>query len=430
MITNPSPHDLGINHPSWRPNQYETYKTVHDLNSNGGGFIFAECPTGSGKSSIAAALGYDKNVLVVVHTLALLSQYRDNYDFSIIKGRQEYPCILSEKVNTWQSKFSLTPTAADCHFDPMHKCPVAVACPYIVAKDIATNSQKSACTYRYVGVSRPMQDRTGILVMDEAHDAVEELIKLNEFVITFKTIRRLRMPPFPLWEFGKDNRGAVMSDTTIATAQTWLRLALKKVKLDEYSKDVKTILRLGRFYKRLDENKWFLQIEKDKILFRALDAKSVAKEVFRSKSTVLLMSATIGDPKPLAKSLGIEEYETISTPHPIAKKYRRVHDLKMPSLSARNLKEHPEYYRQQAETIWNWISKFPPSWRGLIVTTSFEEVSCIGSSTPTIREAISPRRPWAFWLRRSTATAWRWKPARSRTPNTVGTSVSPWARWV
>ena len=370
----PNPHSLGVNHDSWRPNQYETYKTVHDLNSNGGGFIFAECRTESGKSSIATALGFDNPVLVVAHTIALLEQYESNYNFDIIKGRQEYPCVLPKKVNIWQRKHSLTPTAADCHFDPMHECPVAISCPYLIAKSIATNSQKAACTYRYVGVSRIMQDRQGILVMDEAHDAVEELIKLNEFVVTNKMIRRLKMPPFPLFKFGENNRGAIMSDAIITTTQAWLRLGLKESDVDEYSRDVKTIQRLGRFWERLNENKWFLQIEKDRVLFRALDAKSVAQQVFRAKSTVLLMSATIGDPKPLAKSLGIEEYETISTPHPIAKKYRRVHDLKMPSLSARNLKEHPEYYRQQAQAIWDWISKFPPSWRGLIVTTSFKKI--------------------------------------------------------
>lgn len=373
-INSISPHDLGVNHNEWRPNQYEAYKTVNDLNSNGGGFIFASMPTGTGKSAIATALGYDNDVLVICHTLALLEQYRDNYDFDIVKGRQEYPCVLTKKVDIWQKKFKTTPTAADCHFDPMHKCPVAQQCPYIIAKDTATNSQKAACTYRYVGVSRPMQDRTGILVMDEAHDAVEELIKMNEFVITFKTIRRLRMPPFHLWEFGKDNKGAVMSDNTIIATQAWLRLGLKQAKTDQYSRDVKTIQRLGRFKNRLDENKWFLKIKKDRILFRALDAKSVAQRVFQSKSTVLLMSATIGDPKPLAKSLGIEKYDTLSTPHPILKKYRRVHDLGMPSLSARNLKQYPEYYRLQAEAIWAWINKFPPSWRGLIVTTSFKKI--------------------------------------------------------
>lgn len=370
----PSPRDLNINHDSWRPNQFEAYKTVNDLNSNGGGFIFASMPTGTGKSAIATALGYENDVLVIAHTLALLHQYKDNYGFDIVKGRQEYPCILPNKVKVWESKHAITPTAADCHFDPMHKCPVANSCPYIIAKTTATNSQKAACTYRYVGVSRPMQDRTGILVMDEAHDAVEELIKMNEFGITFKTIRRLRMPPFPIWEFGKDNRGAVMSDNTIITVQAWLRLGLKNAGADQYSRDVKIIQRLTKFKNRLDENKWFLKIEKDKILFRALDAKEVAEQVFQMKRTVLLMSATIGDPKPLAKSLGIDEYEMLSTPHPIPKKYRRVHDLKMPSLSARNLKLHPEYYRLQAEAIWTWINRFPPSWRGLIVTTSFKKI--------------------------------------------------------
>ena len=216
------PRDVGVNHPSWRPNQYAAYKEVSQIMQNGGGFVFVEAGTGSGKSVLPTAMGHNDKVLVVCHSLGLLDQYASLYDFSIIKGRQEYICTHEEKVASWQALYKLTPTAADCTFSPMYKCEYASECAYLIARNIAINAQRAACTYRYIGVSRMMKEREGNIVLDEAHDAAEELIRFNEFIYNAHVLRRHKLPKFPITTYGPEGKGAILTENSKGRISAWL----------------------------------------------------------------------------------------------------------------------------------------------------------------------------------------------------------------
>lgn len=381
MQTNINPKDVGVPHEEWRPNQYEMYRRVLE---HEGEYIFAELPTGSGKSSCATALGHNKRVLVVVHTLALLTQYEQNYNFSVVRGRQEYPCVLDEKVQSWKQKYDKFPTATDCHFMKMHECPVSEKCPYLIAKHKAIRSDRAACTYRYVGVSEIMKLRTGHIVFDEAHDAVEELIRFNQFSIDKKLFTQFILPLFPFNEYGDDNLGSVLSVIHKSKIMKWLDSCLKIFAKfngdDAWSSRAKNLYhRFNRMIETLYSIEWFLQIRDDKIIFMALDAKMIAQSIFKYKETKLLMSATIGDPSSLAQSLGIEDYKFFTFDHPVPKTFRQVHDLRIPKMTKRNLEMNPHYYWLQVNEIVQWIKRFPNSWRGAILTTSYYKIDRIAS---------------------------------------------------
>lgn len=376
-----SPRNYGVPHNTWRPNQYSMYKQISEISQNGGGFAIAEMGTGSGKSAIAAAMGHDDKVLVICHSLALLDQYASLYDFSIVKGRQEYKCAHEEKVHSWQKLYKLTPTATDCTFSPMHKCPYASECSYLTAKHTALAARRAACTYRYIGVSRAMKEREGNIVLDEAHDAAEELIRFNEFVYTNHVLQKYNLPIFPITTYGPEGKGAILTDRSKGQISSWLTACAIRLYIPDDDIEGKAATKQRQVhdrFQRMQENlysvDWFLQLQKGQISFKALDAKSVAKQVFQHKSTKLLMSATIGNPEPLADALGIDNYKFLTFDHPVPPKYRSIKNLNQERMTRQNLKIDPMLYKEQAMAIWNWIMKMPPSWRGIILTTSYKKI--------------------------------------------------------
>ena len=376
---NSSPSDYGIPHNAWRVNQREAINMIEQDNKNN--IFFMEAPTGFGKSVISTMLGRETPVLAIAHSLALLDAYRDNYGFEIIKGRQEYLCILDSKIESWYRAFKIFPTATDCHFSPMMKCPQSSICPYIMQKHRALYAQRAACTYRYLGVSRLFKERSGHLVFDEAHDAAEELIRFNEFSVQLKTISKYKLPKFPFPYYGDNNKGAILSKKHQETIMIWLENCVSRLMISDHqaisglgAKIRKLHDRLNKFLESIVTTNWFLEIDGGNIVFRALSAENIVRQIFAGKKTKLLMSATIGNPKPLADIMGIEEHKSYSFPHPVPARYRPIEILDIDRLTARNLKERPHLYSEQAHKIYNWIEKLPPSWRGIILTTSYKKI--------------------------------------------------------
>ena len=375
-----NPRDYGVPHDYWRPNQFAMYQQVEEIIKRGGGFIFGELGTGSGKSAIATAMGHADKVLVICHTLALLDQYKNTYGFSIVKGRQEYPCVFEEKVDGWESLYGITPTAADCTFSPMSSCPVAHNCPYLIAKNETVHAQRAACTYRYVAVSSLMKKRDGNIVFDEAHDAAEELIKFNEFAFRYSVLKKYNLPQFPIVGYSGLGKGATVTEGAMKIIITWMSDCIKQMgeykqyEFEEerglrriYDKFIRTVGTLKRY-------NWFLQTHGDRFALRALSAEPIANAIFRHKSTKLLMSATIGDATPLANALGIREFETLTFEHPVPPDKRPIYDLGAPRMTARNIKQDKDIFKKQATLIWNWIQTMPPSWRGVILTSSYTKI--------------------------------------------------------
>ena len=222
----PSPREFGIPHDEFRVGQYEALKYVLD---NQGRYVFSSLCTGVGKSSVATGLGSQQPVLVLVHTLVLLTQYERAYNFSVVRGRQEYPCIHEKKIAVWRMKYGYSPKASECHYQPMHECEYANECPYVMAKREALRARRAACTYRYAGVSSNMQERGGHLAMDEAHDAAEELIGFNTFTVRHENLLHQLLPMFPIRTYGERNLGAVLTDESRGEVVAWIDKCLSKI---------------------------------------------------------------------------------------------------------------------------------------------------------------------------------------------------------
>ncbi|NPU90217.1 MAG: DEAD/DEAH box helicase family protein [Fervidobacterium sp.] len=400
-----SPRDYGLPHNEWRPGQFDLLKKCQNAINNGGGFIFASAPTGTGKSGVPAALSCETNVLVLVHTLGLLDQYERVYGFDIVKGMQEYKCVHPQKVYSWRQR-GVVPLASDCHLTNMRDCSSASKCPYLVAREKALSSNKAACTYRYAILSEEMQKRGGCLVMDECHSSSDEILEFSEFKITEEDIKSFGLPPFPVYGYGKDGKGDLLDNKTKNIIIAWLAGCIARVNI----MDVSTILtpegsRAKRMYKyltsglnlitesdglflfcgaRVIEKNLFGKRTQNQLVIKPIDSKIIAQKLYEQKDFVLLMSATIGNVKPLADELGISNYTFYDYPHPVPKEKRPVYNLGVTPMTKINLDAIPGLYRTQAVIIAKWIESLNNDWRGIVLTTSNFKVKILRDNLRTI----------------------------------------------
>lgn len=389
------PKDVGVPHQYWRPIQYRAYQTVLGVHNEGGGVTFQELCTGVGKSTVATALGFHDRVTVLVQNHGLLDQYERAYGFNIVKGRQEYPCVLKTKVDTWKQSYNSIPTAADCHFKDMNNCPEADSCPYLVARNIALQSDRMACTYKYASLSDAVKARKGFLVMDEAHVSVEEILSLSSFDIDEITREHYGLPKFPLVDYGVNGDGDILSSEAKSQLLLWTASSLAIVgNIDLFDMMTPTGSKTARmldslnslfnlivsgedlFYKCTSkssmDNDWRAYHRPNLLTMniRTLTASNMTHQLMANKQTVLLMSATIGNPLALASELGIDHYTYNTYPHPIPPQYRPIYRLDVPKMTKSNIDSNPALYKVQAVKIANFIKSLDRSWRGIVLTTS------------------------------------------------------------
>lgn len=394
LDSGPAAYD--VPHHEWRPSQWDALSFALSEFNSGEKFVISELPTGVGKSGIATALGRDRPVLVLVHTLSLLDQYSQKYGFDVIKGSQEYACILEEKVAKWRARFNRVPMVSDCHFEKMQDCPRFDACTYIVARNRALASRRMGCTYRYAAVAGIVSKRPGIVVLDEAHSAADEILAMEETKVNELDRREFNLPSFPFIKpYGKGGGGDLLSAAPKQVLIAWLERACAALTTKSEAWDPEFAQRqrnmhnkLSRMIQVIDDVEWFMEAGPQAIEYwrkgrteqipgirlRPLSAKGIARRLWNHKEHALLMSATIGDPVPLARELGINTYEFRTYPHPTPAAYRPVFDLGMERMIYEKYNANPELFRMQAQKIVRFINKWPPMWRGLILTSSYEKI--------------------------------------------------------
>lgn len=397
----PLPWQYGINHRNWRPFQFDAIQNIFD------GFEtkpiqILEAPTGTGKTAIATAVARidDKfeRTTVVVQNLGLLEQYK-TYGFNILKGRQAYPCIDKERTEEWVKKYNRTPTAADCPFAEMYECKYGSKCPYMLAREKALNSQMMACTYKYAALSQKVQDRKGLFVMDEIHNAVSEILSIGSFIMFDDKRASVKLPSFPLKDY-KNGDGGLITTDTLPEISEWIlestrRLgkvnlfdeitpegAEKKKLFDQFMSliELLSVCRGEVFYKCTKEDVWRTTGREKmyKAEFKTISPSYLYHKMVSNKSNILMMSATVGSPKALITGelrIKQDDYNYIKFPHPVPAEKRPIYDIADDAMSYSNLSKKPWLYDQQARRIAQWIKeKTKANWRGIVLTTSYKKI--------------------------------------------------------
>lgn len=393
-LTSIAPWQLGLPHSDWRIYQFEAFNDARAA-LEADDVVIMEAPVGIGKTAIAGALSDGVETTVLVQNLGLLNQYKD-YGFSILKGRNEYPCALKGKVDDWQRKYGRTPTAGDCHHSHnMYECPAYDVCPYFIAREEALSSPRMACTYKYGVVSERLQKRGGLIVMDEIHNAVREFLGIDSFRMTDTERDKYDLPKFPLLDFGVGGDGDVLDSASKYQILGWAHNALTSVAqidlFDELSptgadkrtifnslNDLQSLLFTGDdiFYKcKIVETyakKSGLPVKEPVMEIKALSPKRVYKRVTSGKDNIFMMSATIGDPTALiCNEFGITQWHYKSWPHPVPPDKRPIYNIADYAMTHSNLMRDTGLYKKQAKRIARWINSHTEAeHRGIVLTTS------------------------------------------------------------
>ncbi len=389
-----NPRQYGVPHDTWRPNQLDALRFVRkSVDEKDGSPFFMELPTGSGKSAIPTAIGQKQQVLVLVNSLSLLDQYESKYGFSIVKGMREYLCVNKDSIEYWKSKHSKPPTVADCRFEAMSDCPVADRCPYLVARKQALAADRMACTYPFAMLSKPVQLRHGLLFMDEGHMAAETILALSEIRFSDMFLKDYGLPKFPVM-----NVECVMTLDIRIQLSNWMKECLRILKSpprnlfaeDEakwrnaYSKMYYAFWTINDKHEDffitakpdLEQERYMLygkwtERPKPGLVIKFMSARTIAERIFKYKEKTIVMSATIGEPGPLAEELGMKKYVSKSYGHPVPIAKRPVFDVGFERMTWDNMRQMPALQRMQAVTIGKFIRTLDPQWRGLILTSSY-----------------------------------------------------------
>lgn len=306
--------------------------------------------TGLGKTALAAAASIEfRTMALVLHKSLQSANYQDQYDFDVLYGKSNYPCIERNKklqsAMFGQQKY----TAYDCG-NPHCDCPYQrqrIHC--LSSLRVSLNYAKFLMLHQFSELYQPEY-----LFCDEAHNLpniVTNFVGLtlswnNEFLQCYGQIKpkaegRLNYPEaMALFRQCARvvNQNKPKQKEDLAKWRKWKRINTKIQVTNE-------ILAGGSL------KDWYYETNKEKLIIKPLTAKYHFKSMFGVADKVVLMSATI---KPsIADRLGLEDnewdYHEVKNPWPSPS--RIVYDLGGPAINWRSSDEDREENAKRIDDI-------------------------------------------------------------------------------
>jgi len=212
------PTDLGLppKFAQWRPGQYEA--TIQAVSSDRQ-FIAAPLTTGGGKSGMAVctAILLGGRTVIVTSTKGLEDQYQEFAGCGLVdfRGRQNYDCLSHGTCSDGR--------LAGCSH--AQKSPDSPAdCPYIIDRETFLGAQITSTNYACYFANVMHGEGMGnidLLILDEAHNALEELAKALTIVLEYSSIEAVCKksgipdPPKPDSSIGHWRKWAETSGPTV-----------------------------------------------------------------------------------------------------------------------------------------------------------------------------------------------------------------------
>jgi|SRR3990167_5659842 len=380
--TRERPSNYGLTHNDWRKGQWEATQTL--LKKPVGSVIFLQAPVGSGKTAYARALAERLGATACMKTKALQEQYRELYDFDMLFGRGNYPCVHNGRAYVEAS-------AAECLYElQMDKCEVADKCPYLIQKAITQQSHKRALNYAYMLTSRWVKDKkwsTGYLVLDEAHILPDEVLEFVSCTVKESERVKWRLADFPsCYDSSKESFDACLKWLEDTTERLELHVHTLK---GEENKPRKA--QAERMQMKLEQtliamsnasDDWHIRSGRQAIarsdgtksagmFIKPLTARHHFPRLFLGVyPRVMMMSATLGNVQDLAEELGIEHYDFEQVQNQWLPETRPVHVLDCPTMG---MSANETARDKQAEIIANALNQLPEDWSGIIHVTSWRQ---------------------------------------------------------
>ncbi len=310
-----SPESTHFPYAAYRPGQREALDAARSAYARGKRFVVIEAPTGAGKSGIAVTLAREaKQAYILTAQKILQDQYiRDFPDLAVVKGRSNYPCLVMD------THAGAAPCLAGKKF------PACDDCTYLIAKDDALHASIATLNYPYfmgeINHAGAFQKRD-LLVLDEAHNTEEMLMRFVEVSIAKNTFARAGIEfDFPQTTDLEDRIAFVSSLIPDAIrALTKLEEQIKTLEapppdLSVHKNELENLVRRMIMLRDAPDAGWIAEQSEDVSFdgavqwwkFRPIMVAAFAEEfLFRHSSRVLMLSATILDAETFLRALGID----------------------------------------------------------------------------------------------------------------------------
>ena len=343
------------NFPFERPRfgQLDIIQDINDAIRKGFKYIILEAGTGTGKSAIATTLAkMYESAYILTMTKQLQSQYSDEFDFPLVKGRGNFACLSNNLDTTCDMGLcKTTPTSSNffCKYgvakNPSLDAELAFEdsyggvvfyqsqnhCHYWNQKANAVNSPITLMNYDYAIVELNYVKHFGkrsLLILDEAHNIENKLMATMEVTLYNRTLEKdinKRISPETL----KDGELEDWKMEIEAIAESYEDIDLKNLAKNKAERIRSTIHRLKILKENLEKEpkNWVIDAEESGVTFKPLRVHHYAKNnLLKYGDAVIFMSATILSHKMFSKWLGLNPAEVyhIKVDSPFTKEKRPI----------------------------------------------------------------------------------------------------------
>jgi ATP-dependent DNA helicase DinG len=314
-----------------RPQQEYAIQSARAAFKSGKKFVIIEAPTGAGKSGIAVAMAREaESAFLLTGQKILQDQYaKDFKDLALVKGRSNYQCLV---MDTHAG-------AAPCSFGI--KYDACEPCAYYEAKNKALENRTVLLNYSYFLAEMNLAGTFGereLLILDEAHNTEGMLMNFVEVTISSQQLREAGIHT----QLPTDLQTIEEHVKWVSELTPRIKSALKRIEarashlgmppptLTTQKQDFEHLKRNLGLLKMVNSTEWVLEKSEPNAdfkqrwwKFKPIGVAKFAKSfLWQYAKKVLILSATILDPRTFRRTLGIAEadceYIPIQSDFPVA----------------------------------------------------------------------------------------------------------------
>lgn len=373
--------------PSFRGNQKQALEDIRAAFEAGNDVVLVRAPTGSGKSLLARAIaGCARRVddadaddpIDAYYTTPQVSQLDDVEsddllsDFSLIRGKNNYNCILPGEQDT-------PVTQAPCARESDYGCSMKHRCPYFTDRVTAANQRIAATTLAYF-MQTARGDTFGerdVVVIDEAHG-------LSDWAEMYATIT-LSPAEVPVWgelsipQIRSVDDALEFSRRVLLKVERRLKELRGKVELnpeEAAERDKLDALRRDLRYFESDYEStdsattWIVDQDSDEISIRPMNPERYLKHtVWERGNKLALLSATILNKDAFCRGVGLnpDDVALVTVPHTFPVENRPLYDVTVGKMT---YEHREETVPKLARLISRLMAKHPDE-KGLIHCHSY-----------------------------------------------------------
>ena len=394
-----TPVELGFDRsqlPNWRPYQRQTVKRIVDAPR--GSTLIISAPTGSGKSALALAAARltAGKVTVLTHQKALQAQYMEtliNPPLVMATGRDNHLCVLEGQPPGLTAAHAPCVDGMACKY--MRAVPVEnIGCPYYRQKAIAEAAPIRVLNYpMFFLLGRQGSFKSSLLVCDEGH-------RLDKALLTAMTVRFSGKQldflvkagqSLPRLTDGVWLKGHAKMDEWLTGAGRYLSTLLKSDTATREQRDIARPL-LQSVGSLKDMQRCTVMWQERTHTWIPILSEEIAERLLLSVLTderkLVVMSATVYDPKYTADRLGLKRsdvtYVEVPSSFPVERRLVYVRPVERMNMVT---SKDPLVLRELTDTIDGIIDQFNGR-KGVVHCGSFKLGQEIANRSRHIKRMI------------------------------------------